>query len=418
MTTTATRELPALDPQLPEDLLGRLVENAVRRELNRELPYAEVAELDAARFGALRVPREYGGAGASVPEVVREVVRLAEADSNIAHLYRGHFGFVESLAFQPESVQQQWYPVVASGQTVGNASTEKSGNSLGQLNTVLLRRADRWRLTGEKFYTTGTIFSDYTRVSAAGESREDGRRFAVVATAADGVTVIDDWDGFGQRLTGTGTTILDDVVVPDHAVLHREAGSAEAVHEAAFFQLFLLAVQVGIATAALHDAVDLIRRRTRTFNTSSGGALFKDDPQIQQVIGEMSAKVFAAKSTLLQAAQIQQECFELGVAHRQTPAADLPAAVYDVELAVERAHITVPALVLEVTQQLFQTVGASAVARTKALDRHWRNAQTVATHNPIVFRARSLGDHEINGTLPEGLNAIGDAPAGQSGKSS
>ncbi len=411
MTTTATRDLRALEGQLPDELLERLAEKAVHRELHRELPYAEVAELDAVRFGALRVPREYGGAGASVPELVRDVIRLAQADSNIAHLYRGHFGFVESLAFQPESIQRQWYPLIASGQTVGNASTEKSGNSLGQLNTVLQRRSGGWRLTGEKFYTTGTIFSDYTRVSAAGEGREDGRRFAVVETAAEGVTVIDDWDGFGQRLTGTGTAVFEDVAVADHAVLHREAGSAEAVHEAAFFQLFLLAVQVGIATAALHDAVGLIRRRTRTFNTSSSGALFKDDPQIQQVVGEMSAKVFAAESTVLRAAQIQQECFDLGLEHRSTPAADLPAALYDVELAVERAHITVPTLVLEVTQQLFHTAGASAVSRTKALDRHWRNAQTVATHNPIVFRASSLGNHEINGTLPEGLNAIGDAPA-------
>ncbi len=69
-------------------------------------------------------------------------------------------------------------------------------------------------------------------------------------------------------------------------------------------------------------------------------------------------------------------------------------------------------------QELFQTVGASATMRPKALDRHWRNAQTIATHNPIVFRARSIGDYEINGTLPEGLNAIGDAqgPSDSQGK--
>ena len=54
----------------------------------------------------------------------------------------------------------------------------------------------------------------------------------------------DDWDGFGQRLTGTGTAVFDGVAVPPQDVLDRAPGSAEAVYEAAWFQLILLAVLV------------------------------------------------------------------------------------------------------------------------------------------------------------------------------
>src|SRR5690606_17030611 len=86
-----------------------------------------------------------------------------------------------------------------------------------------------------------------------------------------------------------------------------------------------------------------------------------------------------------------------------------PREIHESEIAVEHAQITVPELALGATQDLFLTVGASATSTKKALDRHWRNAQTVATHNPIAFRARAIGDYWINGTLPEGLNAIGDA---------
>ena len=82
-----------------------------------------------------------------------------------------------------------------------------------------------------------------------------------------------------------------------------------------------------------------------------------------------------------------------------------------VDLDGKHAQITVPELALGAAQDLFLTVGASATSTSKALDRHWRNAQTVATHNPIAFRARAIGDWWINGTLPQGLNAIGDAPA-------
>ena len=122
---------------LPEKTLERIADGAVDRELERVLPHEQVGWLDEARFGARRVPAEAGGPGDSIEDLVGEVVRLSRADSNVAHLYRGHFAFVESLRFQPEGVQEVWYPRVLAGRTVGNASTEKGGNALGSLNTVL-----------------------------------------------------------------------------------------------------------------------------------------------------------------------------------------------------------------------------------------------------------------------------------------
>ncbi|GAA1775456.1 hypothetical protein GCM10009712_24200 [Pseudarthrobacter sulfonivorans] len=59
-------------------------------------------------------------------------------------------------------------------------------------------------------------------------------------------------------------------------------------------------------------------------------------------------------------------------------------------------------------QQLFDITGASSTSKSKSLDRHWRNARTVSTHNPAVFKARIVGDYEVNGTTPEGLHSIGD----------
>ena len=42
--------------------------------------------------------------------------------------------------------------------------------------------------------------------------------------------------------------------------------------------------------------------------------------------------------------------------------------------------------------------GASATKRSFNLDRHWRNARTLASHNPGTYKARAIGDHVINGT--------------------
>ncbi|HJA04255.1 MAG TPA: acyl-CoA dehydrogenase [Candidatus Microbacterium stercoravium] len=402
-------------PPLPSDyrslsahfqpMFDEIARGASEREQLRSLPFAEIRQLDEAGFGTIRVPAEHGGPGASIETLIRLLIDLAQADSNIAHQYRSHFGFLDSLRFQPRAVQEVWYPRILAGATVGNASTEKGGNALGRLNTVLTTGPEGAILRGQKFYSTGTIFADYTRVSA-GLDGQDGRCFAVVATNAEGVSVEDDWDGFGQKLTGTGTTTFDDVFVEPEGVLDRIPGSSDAVHEAAFFQLILLAVLSGIAHAARRDAASLVAGRARTFNTGSG-LPFREDPLIQEAIGRIAAKAYTAEAVVLHTARVLDDGIAAAVGN-----APAPDEIAFSEVAVEHAQVSVPELAIGAAQDLFLTVGASATSTKKNLDRHWRNAQTVATHNPISFRARAIGDYWINGTLPEGLNAIGDATKG------
>jgi len=380
-------------------VFARIAEGALDRERDRVLPFEQVRWLNAAGFGRLRVPVEHGGDGIGFEPFFRLLVELAEADSSVAHLYRSHFAFVETVGLEGPGFQDRWYPRVVAGEIFGNAATEQSGNVLGATGTTLTPSGPDWVLNGRKFYTTGTIFARWIAVTASTAGRE-GRQYAVVSTTAPGVEILDDWDGFGQQLTGTGTTIFRDVAVPAEHIIQR---SVSTTHEPAFFQLVLLAVLAGIGRAALADARALVRDRKRTFNTGSG-ELFRHDPLILQLVGQLSAKVFAAESVVLAAARELDAAADRGL--------DLaPAERYSRgEAAVGKAQLLVPELVQSAAQQLFDVTGASATSKAKALDRHWRNARTVATHNPAVFKARILGDYEVNGTTPEGLHSIGDAP--------
>ncbi|WP_372698966.1 acyl-CoA dehydrogenase family protein [Arthrobacter sp. JSM 101049] len=413
MSETTTHETPdALRASAPDgsearyaalaarfrSVFDRIAAGTVAREQDHILPFEQIGWLKDAGFTTLRVPAEYGGEPVSHEHLFRLLIELAEADSNVSHLLRSHFAFVETIALQPRPFRDTWFPRVLAGEIFGNAATERGGNALGATATRLSKHDGGWRLNGAKYYTTGSIFADWIVVMASTDGVE-GRQYAVVPRDGEGVVIHDDWDGFGQPLTGTGTALFENVAVEEANIIHRKVSSTL---EPAFFQLVLLAVLAGIGRAALRDASALVAARTRTFNTGSGG-LFRDDAQIQEHVGSLAARVYAAEAIVAAAAR------DLDAAVDPALGLDTEAAFLRAELGVEKAHVAIPPLVLEATTALFDVTGASATSRGKSLDRHWRNARTVATHNPAVFKARAVGDFHINGTIPTGLNSIGEA---------
>lgn len=187
---------------------------AVERERERRLPFAEIAALRDAGFTALRVPTALGGSGASLPELFALFIELGAADPNVLQALRGHFGFVERLLIGGTQRERDWLRRIAGGALVGNAQAEGGGAT--RIDTRLERAGDAWYLTGRKFYTTGTLYADWTWSTALDhEGRPHG---VVVPTSPAEVTVIDDWAGFGQRLTGSGTTVFDRVRLEERSI--------------------------------------------------------------------------------------------------------------------------------------------------------------------------------------------------------
>jgi alkylation response protein AidB-like acyl-CoA dehydrogenase len=375
-------------------LFERIAEGAVERELGRRTPAPELDELRRAGFGALRVPVSLGGGGASLPELAEQILQLADADSNLAHALRGHFAQVEVFLAAPASPHRDaWLRRVADGAIIGNAASETVGATLADLATTVERdAAGRWRLTGRKFYTTGTLYASHVLASAA-RTAADGTRERVtvlVPTDAPGVDIVDDWDGIGQRLTASGTTVFDAVEVDDADIRPYAGGPSLGP---AFFQFFLVAVAAGIGRAAAREGAGYLRERRRTFITANT-EVPADDPQLQQVVGELSAGAFAASAITLAAGR----ALETAAAVLLEPGSGAEAradAVDEAEIAVYRAQVEVMPRVLAAATELFELGGATAVGRSAALDRHWRNARTVASHNPIVYKRRQIGEWEL-----------------------
>ena len=387
-------------------IFARIAEGALERERNRVLPHEPIAWLKAAGFGAVRVPVEYGGAGASLPQLVSLLIELGEADSNLPQALRGHFAFVEDrLNAAPSPSREVWFRRFVAGEIVGNAWTEVGGVALGDLTTRVSRVGERWVVNGEKYYTTGSIFAEWIDVLA--RRADDGRDVvALVDTRQRGVTIGDDWDGFGQRTTGSGTATFVDAQVHEHDIIDF---SSRFKYQTAFYQLVLLAVLAGVGRAALRDVSREVRERRRVYSHGNAPSA-AGDAQIQQVVGKIAAYVFAAEATAVQAARASQRAYEARFSDNEETEHEANIAA---ELDSARGQIAVADLVLRASAELFNALGASGTSESKRLDRHWRNARTAASHNPLIYKERIVGDWEINGTEPPYLWQIGNGPAAQ-----
>jgi alkylation response protein AidB-like acyl-CoA dehydrogenase len=393
-TTDSVELAERFDP-----VFAKIAEGALDREADRRLPHDEVNWLREAGFGKVRVPRSYGGLGATLPQFFRLLIELGQADSNLAQLLRGHFGFVETrLVHTDPDVQDRWLRRIADGVIVGNAQSELANASFWENATTIAEAPEGGlRLSGRKFYSTGSLFADWIHTTATLDRERSAT--VLVPTSARGVGQFDDWDGFGQRLTGSGTTIFDDVEIHPQDVEAYPNGQFAASHIPAFFQLVHLATLSGIGRAAVAEAATFVRQRGRNLANPEYPSP-KDDPLVQQVIGRITGASFAADATTLAAVDVVEEAYQAQEAGQAT------AEVFDrADVAVYAAQGQVIALVLGLVTDLFEVGGASAVTERFRLDRHWRNARTLASHNPVIYRDRIIGDQVLNGTSPSAAYA-------------
>lgn len=378
-----------------QPLFQRIAEGAIAREESRQLPYQEVAWLKEAGFGALRVPRRYGGSGVSLPQLFRLISRLGQADSNLPQIFRAHFGFVEDRLNQlDEASDAYWFPRIVAGEIFGAAMAEQ-GDSTG--NTVeVVRQQAHWLINGEKYYSTGTLFAEWISLAA-----KEGEDFLHVAVPSDapGVTRVDDWNGFGQRLTGSGTTRFAQVRVDDPRHILRRVGLASGEwfknsYLSAFYQEVHLANLAGIARAILQAGIDFVQGRTRTFGVP-GKSYPRENPLVQRVIGRLSALAFAAESLVEHSANALERVWQA----RQ--AGTLNKELFsEADIRVYQAQQILLPQALEAASLLFEVGGASAANAERRLDRYWRNARTLASHNPAILREAALGDYYLNGVSP------------------
>jgi SfnB family sulfur acquisition oxidoreductase len=396
-------EVPVLGPNkavdVARELGARFAAGAAERDRRRVLPTEPVDQLSASGLLALTVPREYGGPDLSV-ETLTEVIRLiAAGDPNVAQIPHSHFVYVNVLREQGTASQKErLFREVRSGARFGNAQSEIRSKHARDHATTLRpvgprvgsgpARAAEWILDGTKGYCTGALFAHWIPVLA--HLDDDGPlHVAWVERYASGVTVIDDWDGIGQRTTASGTVRLDQVRVPADLITPYYLTFERPQTFGAFAQLLHAAIDTGIARAALADAAEFVTTKSRPF-PDAGVERAADDPLVVHAFGELELQVRAAEALLAEAGR--------AVDRANDDLNESTAARASLAVAAARAAATTASV--DAGSRLFEVCGTRSALASLVLDRHWRNARTHTLHDPAVWKVQHLGRFAIDGTLP------------------
>ena len=148
----------------------------------------------------LTTPRALGGEEVNWQTFYRTLRQVAEVDSALAHLYAFHHLQVITIRLFGTPAQQARLlsDTASRGLFWGNALNPSDRR------TIATPVEGGYRIDGPKSYCSGSVGSDRMTVSAWHEPSQSFL-IGVVDTRAVGVTVVADWNAFGQKQTDSGT---------------------------------------------------------------------------------------------------------------------------------------------------------------------------------------------------------------------
>src|SRR5580704_8495862 len=358
------------------------------RDKERRLPFEEIEWFSQSGLWGITVPKEYGGAGVSTATFTEVVALISEADASLGQIPQNHYANIEEIRLVGTETQKAFFfDRILKGERLGNAAVERTGKTVLENQTKLVTDGDGYLLSGEKYYCTGALFAHWVPVRVT--DPQGNRVVAIVNRRSEGLTVIDDWSAFGQRTTASGTVILKDVRVNKDQILSSYLAYRRPTTRGPFSQIIHVAIDVGIARAAIKETVQFVQTRSRPWIDANVERASEDPLTVYQV-GELHYQLHAAES-LMERAALKLD---------QAAAALDETTVTAAALAVAEAKIGATDIAILATNKLFELSGTQSTLEKYQLDRHWRNARVHTLHDPVRWKYHAIGNFYLNQVPP------------------
>ncbi|WP_434649300.1 SfnB family sulfur acquisition oxidoreductase [Pseudomonas sp. D1-2] len=364
-------------------------QQAARRDQQRKLPWSEIEQFTRSGLGSIAVPRDYGGPQVSCVTIADVFAIICAADPALGQIPQNQFGVLQLiLATGTERQKRLLLQSVLEGWRIGNAGPERGTRNTLELKARITADGDGYVINGQKFYSTGALFAHWVAVKAL---NEEGRQvLAFVRRGTPGLRIVDDWSGFGQRTTASGTVLLNDVRVDAELVLDNWRINDTPNVQGAFSQLIQAAIDLGIARGAIDDAIDFVRKRSRPW-IDANVERASDDLYVIADVGKLKIELHAAEALLRKAGQVLDQVNAAPITEQSAARASI---------AVAEAKVLTTEIALHASEKLFELAGSRATLAEFNLDRYWRNARVHTLHDPVRWKYHAVGDYRLNGTLP------------------
>ncbi|MGI4840002.1 MAG: SfnB family sulfur acquisition oxidoreductase [Janthinobacterium lividum] len=373
--------------EVAKALAVRFAEEASVRDRDRRLPVAELDEFSASGLWGITVPKAYGGAGVSYVTVAEVIKIISAADSSLGQIPQNHLGVLNGLLLTGTEEQKRYYfAKVLEGYRFGNAFSEAKSKNVTAFETRIRFEGDHAVVNGEKFYCTGALFAHI--VPVVGVDEHNRGFIAFVERDNPGLTIIDSWDGFGQRTTASGGAVIKDVRVPLSAVIPAHRAYDVPTADGPISQIIQAAVDTGIAHGAFEQA--LIHARLARPWVDSQLQHGWQDPFTLAAIGDLQWRLHGTDAILAKA----------GRAVDHALAAPSEESVAEASVVVAQAKVLSAEIALLASSKLFELAGTRSVLGKHNLDRFWRNARTHTLHDPARWKYHLIGNRLLNGVAP------------------
>lgn len=369
-------------------LAAEFIKDSAKRDRERIWPAAELDAFSQSGLWSINVPKKFGGPEVSYATLAKVIEIISAADSSIGQVAQNHLGVVAAIRTVSDGAQQKLlFDEVLKGTRFGNAFSEFGSKRAVDFETKFTDAGDHVIVKGQKFYSSGALLAHLVPIVALDD---EGRAwYAIADRGAPGLTVIDDWSSFGQRTTLSGTVIIDDVKVPKTHLVPGYKGYDKPTADGAIFQIIQVAVDTGIAQAAIDETIDFVRTKSRAW-VDSGLERASDDPYTIQAVGDLTLRLHAAQALLEKA----------GYAIDRAVADPTAETVAEAQIVTAEAKILSTEIAIAATNKLFELAGTRSTLAEHNLDRHWRNARTHTLHDPVRWKYAILGKYFLNGEKP------------------
>ncbi len=369
-------------------LAAEFIKDSAKRDRERIWPAAELDAFSQSGLWSINVPKKFGGPEVSYATLAKVIEIISAADSSIGQVAQNHLGVAAAIRTVSDEAQQKLlFDEVLKGTRFGNAFSEFGSKRAVDFETKFTDAGDHVIVKGQKFYSSGALLAHLVPIVALDD---EGRAwYAIADRGAPGLTVIDDWSSFGQRTTLSGTVIIDDVKVPKTHLVPGYKGYDKPTADGAIFQIIQVAVDTGIAQAAIDETIDFVRTKSRAW-VDSGLERASDDPYTIQAVGDLTLRLHAAQALLEKA----------GYAIDRAVADPTEDTVAEAQIVTAEAKILSTEIAIAATNKLFELAGTRSTLAEHNLDRHWRNARTHTLHDPVRWKYAILGKYFLNGEKP------------------